>query len=119
MLAAIREGHGLAAGFVPQRYIGRMVFFQACDAQPGPPIASWAPYIDGDIRVVKVSSAHERMLEHAPAATIGAALARELDALHAAPATTEARSERKSNKAPNSNKHATGRPSPTASRVKD
>jgi thioesterase domain-containing protein len=43
-----------------------------------PPIDSWRPYVDGEIKMQWIECAHEAMMEPLPAAKIGSMLATEL-----------------------------------------
>jgi thioesterase domain-containing protein len=69
--------------FVPQQYEGKMLMFVASEGSVAQPAESWQPHVNGTIEIHPIESTHEMMLDAAPAARIGGALADELDKLTA------------------------------------
>jgi nonribosomal peptide synthetase DhbF len=65
--------------YLPKRFSGDILLFAATDDEAKPPVASWRPYVDGQIQVCQVDCTHDSMLDALPAARIGKALATELD----------------------------------------
>jgi len=65
--------------FLPQRFHGDMLLFVATQGEPKPPIESWRPYADGQIKVHEIDCSHETMMSPLPAKKIGNVLAIELD----------------------------------------
>jgi len=79
MIDATKRGRALAMTFMPERYDGAMLLFAASPATIEQAADAWRPYVDGPIEIHEIPSAHERMLDAAPAARIGAVIA---EALH-------------------------------------
>jgi thioesterase domain-containing protein/acyl carrier protein len=75
--------------YLPKRFSGDILLFVAMDAEAKPPIASWRPYVDGQIQVCQVDCTHDSMLDALPAARIGKALATELDRQRSIGPTTD------------------------------
>jgi len=69
----------LAASFVPETFHGDLLFFLAAEDSSASPTDAWGPYVDGQIRVHDIASAHARMTEPGPLAEIGRVLALELE----------------------------------------
>ena len=64
--------------FVPQRFQGDVLLFVAENEAANPPIESWRPFVDGDIKVHWIDCTHYAMMDSLPAAKIGSVLASEL-----------------------------------------
>jgi thioesterase domain-containing protein len=65
--------------FSPERFAGDVLLFVAAHGHAEPPVESWKPYVDGCIRVHEIGCTHDAIMDAAPAAEIGKALAKELD----------------------------------------
>ena len=65
--------------FLPQRFDGDILLFVAAEGEAKPPYERWSPYVNGRIKVHRIDSTHEAMMDHLPAAKIGSVLAAELD----------------------------------------
>ena len=65
--------------FSPQRFHGDMLLFVATEGEAKPPIDTWKPYVDGQIKVHRIDCTHETMMDPAPVAKICRVLANELD----------------------------------------
>jgi thioesterase domain-containing protein len=65
--------------YLPKRFSGDILLFVAMDAETKPPVASWRPYVDGQMQVCQVDCTHDSILDALPAARIGKVLATELD----------------------------------------
>jgi thioesterase domain-containing protein len=63
----------------PARFDGDVLFFAAMDTNASGPIASWAPYVNGQQQVRRINYAHDAMMDARPAAKIGKLLAVELN----------------------------------------
>ena len=69
----------LMAKFLPRRFDGDILLFAAAEGEAKPPYERWRPYVSGRIKVHRIDSTHEAMMDHLPAAKIGSVLAAELD----------------------------------------
>jgi amino acid adenylation domain-containing protein len=65
--------------FLPGRYRGDVLLFVAKEGEAKPPIESWLPYVDGQIKVHGIDCTHDTMMDPLPAAKIGKVLTAELD----------------------------------------
>ena len=64
---------------MPQLFHGDVLLFVATEGEAKPPIESWRPYVDGQIKVHQIDCTHDAMMDPLPAAKIGKVLAAELD----------------------------------------
>ncbi|MFH8980053.1 non-ribosomal peptide synthetase [Streptomyces varsoviensis] len=72
-----------AAGYTPPSYPGDLLLFVAAEGRPAEQpvaesIASWQPYIEGDIESHEVAADHHRMLRSAPLSHIARVITRKL-----------------------------------------
>jgi nonribosomal peptide synthetase DhbF len=65
--------------YLPKRFSGDILLFVAMNDEAKTPVASWRPYVDGQIQLCQVDCTHDSILDALPAARIGKALATELD----------------------------------------
>jgi thioesterase domain-containing protein len=75
---AALTNHRLLRTFAPEVYDGDLVLFQASSREASASVATWRPYVDGQIDVYAVSSGHHDMLSPEAVATIGPILSRRL-----------------------------------------
>ncbi len=71
--------------FSPRRYRGDMLLFVATEGEAKPPVETWQPYVDGNIKVHRVDCTHEAMMEPRSVAKIGKVLTREFEAQRTRP----------------------------------
>ena len=79
ILQVMKNNSRLARNFVPQRFDGDILLFQATRGESGPGADRWKPYVNGKIAVYEVDCEHVHMMRPGPLAKIGPVLARELD----------------------------------------
>ena len=65
--------------YVPQLFRGDILLFVATQGEAKPPIESWRPHVEGQIRDYKIDCTHDAMMDPLPAAKIGKVLTAELD----------------------------------------
>ena len=75
---AFKKSTALTWTFLPQRFHGDLLLFVATEGKIKPPIETWRPYVDGQIKVHRIDCTHATMMEPLPAAKIGSVLATEL-----------------------------------------
>ena len=80
LIGLIRHHEKLRHSFTPRSFAGRMVLFVAAPGvtDVSAKAASWRPYIDGVIEYHAVPHDHEDLLDPAPLAQLGPAIAAEL-----------------------------------------
>jgi thioesterase domain-containing protein len=71
--------------FSPRRYRGDMLLFVAIEGETKPPVETWRPYVDGEIKVHRIDCTHEAMMEPRSVAKIGKVLTREFEAQRTRP----------------------------------
>ena len=65
--------------FSPRRYRGDVLLFVATEGEAKPPVETWRPYVDGEIKVHRIDCTHEAMMEPRSVAKIGKVLTREFE----------------------------------------
>jgi glyine---[glycyl-carrier protein] ligase len=79
ILQVMKHNSRLASSFRPKRFDGDMLLFVATQDDAPPPADSWKSYVGGKIAVHEIDCKHVQMMQPGPLATIGRALANELD----------------------------------------
>ena len=65
--------------FLPKRFRGDVLLFVATEDGAKPPIESWRPHVEGQIKVHEINCTHVAMMDALPAEEIGSLLAKELE----------------------------------------
>jgi nonribosomal peptide synthetase DhbF len=75
IIDVMRKNSHLASTFIPHRFNGDLIFFAATKSESPSPAETWKSYVNGKIAIHEVDCEHVHMMQPAPLARIGLALA--------------------------------------------